>query len=154
MLIFSNIFGQRAFVRNVGWLLCITGLAKVVSFFGHSAVLQTREPISQIPFRELFLVAGVIELGVAAFCLMSKRLNHSTLVIAWLSTVFLAYRFSLAWIGWQLPCPCLGNFVDTLHISPLIADLAMKAMVTYMFAMSYIHLLCSKMFKRNEEISC
>jgi len=144
-----KILRLRLFVHSVGWLLCITGLAKVVSFFGHAPVLQRHEPIMQIPFKELFLVVGIVELAVAAICFRSKRLNRSVAIIAWLSTCFLAYRISLAWVGWQMPCPCLGNFVGMLHISPAIADLAMRAVVTYMLAGSYIYLFIYWLAERN-----
>ena len=136
-----KIFRQRIFVRNVGWLLCATGLAKIVSFFGSAPVLRLREPIMQIPFKELFLIAGIVELCAASFCLTTKKLNHSTAIIAWLSIGFLAYHASLVWVGWQMPCPCLGNFVEILHISPGVADLIMQVVIAYMFLGSCIQVL-------------
>jgi len=144
----SGLFNQRLFVRNVGWILCLTGAAKVVSFFGHALVLERKEPIMQMPFKELFLVVGTVELAMAAICLRSRHLSRSVAMIAWLSTGLLAYRASLTWVGWQMPCPCLGNFVEILSISPAIADLAMKVVVTYMLVGSYVHLLRSWRAKR------
>jgi hypothetical protein len=142
-------FRQQIFVRNVGWLLSATGLAKLVGFFGHAPVLGLREPIMQIPFRELFLVAGMVELAVAVFCLTTKRLNLSMAIIAWLSAVFLAYRASLTWVGWKMPCPCLGNFVEILHVPPMIANLIMKIVIIYMLVGSYSHLLRHWLTDRN-----
>jgi hypothetical protein len=78
---------------------------------------------------------------MAAYCLCAKHLNRATAIIAWLSTGFFIYRLSLSWVEWRLPCPCLGNFVELLHLSPRLADLEMKVLAAYMLAGSGFHLL-------------
>lgn len=147
-------FSPQTFVRSVGLILCVTGLAKLVSAFGHTPIVRLAEPITQIQFRQLFIVAGVAELFIAAYCILSKKTINSLLVIAWLSTVFLAYRLSLFWIGWKLPCPCLGNLVPTLHISPFLADMIMKIIMAYMLIGSYIHLSLIRWLRKSSRTSC
>ena len=48
----------------------------------------------------------------------------------------------LWYLGWQRPCSCLGNLTDTLHISPHVADVAMKIVLAYLLVGSYGGLLC------------
>jgi len=130
----------------------VTGLVKLLSFFVHTRVLQLSDPIMQIPFRELFLVAGLIELAIAAYCLISNKINNSLVIIAWLSTIFLTYRLALFWVGWQLPCPCLGYVIQMLHISPVLADMIMKIVMGYMIVGSYIHLFLERLAAKTDSV--
>jgi len=125
------------FVYSSGALLLATALAKIVSAFGTAQALQTADPIFAIQFRFLFLVVGAIELMAGLFCLMGKRLGLRLLLIAWLATSFVIYRLGLLWLGYHKPCGCLGTFTDALHISPQVADLALKIVLAYFLIGSY-----------------
>jgi len=83
-------------------------------------------------------MVGGIELVVALVCLVSRRtLAIKAGLIAWLATSFLIYRLGLVWVVYQKPCSCLGNLTDALHISPQIADTAMKIILAYLLIGSY-----------------
>jgi hypothetical protein len=138
--VLSRLFSVQSFIRNIGWILCITGLAKLITAFGHTPIIREYEPIMQIQFRWLFVLVGSVELLIAAYCILSKKPTSCLLMIAWLSAIFSAYRLSLFWVGWKLPCPCLGNVMPTLHISPIFADMIMKIVVVYMLVGSCIHI--------------
>ena len=129
------------YTHNFGWILCMTGLAKLLTLFGHSHVLQIHEPITQTSFSNLFLLAGISEFAAGTFCLIAKTPLYSALLVAWMLTGFLIYRGLLAWIGWTLPCPCLGDLVERLHISPVIGDIVMKCIFAYLLLASYLLLL-------------
>jgi hypothetical protein len=114
-----------------------TGLAKLISATGNAAILQRLDPILLISFRNLFLIAGVLELIVSVICLISRRLLLQVALVASIATIFLIYRFSLLWVGYQRPCPCLGNLTDALFISPQTADIGLKIVLVYLIVGSY-----------------
>lgn len=127
----------RWFCISSGLILGITGMAKVWSAFGRAAILTRLDPIIGISFGHLMVAGGIIELAVAALCLLSRSKIIAPIVVAWLASVFLTYRMGLWWIGWHRPCPCLGNLTDMLRISPHAADNFMKVVLAYLFVASY-----------------
>jgi hypothetical protein len=112
--------------------LLFTALAKVGSSFGHANILRMSDPLIGLQFRYLFLVGAGMEAVVAWVCLFDKRTWLAAGLVAWLSTIFLTYRIGLVMIGWERPCPCLGNLTDALHISPEIADTWLKVILAYL----------------------
>lgn len=129
-------------------ILAITGSAKVVTFFGRQRILNLEDPIFEIPFRVLLLLAGGLELLAATYCCVAKA-RSSCLVVAWLASCFLIYRSGLMLIGWKQPCPCLGNLTGALHIPPRIADNGMKVILGYLVIISYSSLFW--FWKRNRK---
>ena len=135
-----NVYMRRLpnhFIKISGLVLAITGLAKLSSSLGNALILQNPDPILHITFRQVFWVVGVIELAIGVSCLFSKRIWLPAVLIAWLATIFGAYRFGFVLIGWHKPCSCLGNLTDLLHISPQTADFAMKIILAYLLIGSY-----------------
>jgi hypothetical protein len=127
----------RLFLYSAGVLLLSTGVAKLVSSFGHENILHTSDPVVGVSFRNLFLFAGCLEIAVALICFLSKRILLQAGAIAWLSTGILFYRFGLWKNGWYKPCSCLGNLTDALHIPPQTADNEMKIILAYLLLGSY-----------------
>jgi hypothetical protein len=127
----------RLFVYSAGAILLITFAAKLVSSFGHAAILQTRDPLTGWQFQDLFRIAAGIEMVVALTCFFSKRVLFPAGLVAWLATSFLAYRICLMLVGYHRPCSCMGNLTDALHISPQTADTAMKIILAYLLIGSY-----------------
>jgi hypothetical protein len=115
----------------------ISGVAKAVSAFGTSEILKQSDPVFGMRYDNLFLTAGIIELLVAIYCAFGKDQAWSLILLAWISTGFLVYRFGLHWVGWQRPCPCLGTFTTALYISPELADNLLKGILTYILLGSY-----------------
>jgi hypothetical protein len=131
----------KGFFYSAGVILLITALAKLLSAGGSARILSQSDPIFKISFRWLLTIVGIFELAVAAFCFFANRLRAQATVLAWLGTNFVFYRFSLFWIGYHKPCPCLGQLTDVLHVSPQIADGALKCILTYLIFGSYGTLL-------------
>lgn len=129
------------FLASCFALLVISGVAKCVSAFGHSQILQTADPVFSVPFRHLLLVAGIVELLVASAICKCKNLLHVLWLLAWLSTSIFLYRISLFFVGYEKPCPCLGNLTDMLQIPPQTADTAMKIILAYLLIGTYASLL-------------
>ncbi|MDW8382249.1 MAG: hypothetical protein RMN51_09110 [Verrucomicrobiota bacterium] len=127
----------ESFVIGAGFTLLITGLAKAWSAIGPARALDVADPIFGVPFRQLMLGVGLLELFVAFFCLFTDERQFSLLAVTWLATNFVVYRLGLLWIGWRRPCGCLGNLTDILHISPGVADLIMKVVLVYLLLGGY-----------------
>ena len=128
------------FLKSAGLLLCITGLLKIISSTGKAGILSQANPIFGITFQQVFWTVGLLELIIAAFCLLTNDYWRQSALIAWLATSFAAYRLGLLWIGYHKPCSCLGNLTDALRISPQIADTAMKIVLGYLLIGSYASL--------------
>lgn len=127
----------RAFIHSGGVLLLATSIAKLISASGTARILQNPDPILFIPFRYVFLIVGVLELIIAIVCFWGKQVGLQVSLVAWLATNVIFYRLGLLCVGYNKPCPCLGNLTDALHIPPQIADTAMKIILAYLLIGSY-----------------
>lgn len=127
----------RSFICSVGVILAMTGLAKIISAFGTAKLLSLKDPILEVSFRQIMVLAGVFELAISGICFFSNRINLQIRLTAWFATILVVYRMGLWFTNWQHPCPCLGNLTDALHISPGVADGFMKAMLGYLLIGSY-----------------
>ena len=128
---------QVWFVSSAGVVLGVTALAKTFSAIGPARALDTPDPLIGIPFRQLLLLVGLIELLIAFCCLFTNKRRFSLLLVAWLSTNFLVYRLGLWFIGWHPPCACMGSLAGVLHLSDQAADNIMKGVLAYLLIGSY-----------------
>lgn len=135
--------------------LAFTGLAKIITFFGKSGILDTQDPLLGFPFRDVLLAVGIIELVIAAICLFKSNgwPRLCATLIALLSIDFLAYRIFFKLTGWHRTCGCLGNLTDMLHIPPEIADNVMKALLVFLLVGSSLILLQHRFRKQIPSIS-
>jgi hypothetical protein len=129
---------ESGFVKAAGLVLSTTGVAKAFSAIGSARALDTPDPFVGLPFRQLFLLLGLLELLVAFFCLFTERRRLGLLTVAWLSTNFLVYRLGLWFIGWHRPCGCMGSLSEMLHLSPRAADNIMKGVLAFLLVGSYL----------------
>lgn len=120
------------FLRSAGILLLITAFAKLGSSLGGAKYLDSLDPLLLISFRNLFRIVGGVELGIAFICFFGKPTSMKVSSVAWLATAFILYRFGLWWIDYYKPCSCLGSLTDAIHLSPEIADTAMKIILAYL----------------------
>ena len=128
---------KRWFLLLAGIALGGSGGAKVLTVFGSARLLDAPDPIFGFPFRYLLLGVGVLELTIASRCCCRRSTAVNAMLVAWLASSFLVYRIGLWSIGWHHPCGCLGRLTDILHISPSLADNAMKGLLAYLLAGSY-----------------
>lgn len=127
----------RCFLYSSGTVLIIVAAAKIVSSSGSVRILENLDPVFAIPFRDVFIIVGGLELIVAAVCFFGRRVGLQAGLVALLATNFLIYRFGLVLVGYHKPCSCLGNLTDALHIPPQTADMAMKIILAYLLIGSY-----------------
>jgi len=129
------------FVISSGVFLAITALAKLISSFGTAPILNNLDPVLLIPFGRMLQATAVVELCVVVICFLSTNRKLQVALIAVLASNFLLYRFALRWLGYNNPCPCLGNLTDMLGIAPQTTDIAMKVILAYLLIGSYVALL-------------
>jgi hypothetical protein len=123
---------MRWFLFTSGLLLLGTGGAKIISAMGHAKALKSIDPVFQITFRQLFLIAGLIELGAACICILSKHVHLRAGIVFCLSIIFVVYRLGLMWLGYHGTCHCMGRLTDALHLSPAFADMIMQIVLAYL----------------------
>ena len=128
---------MKWFLKTAGWTLALTGLAKTVSATGAAHVLDTPDPLTGLPFRQLLLVVGQAELLIAFFCVFTDRRWLCLRLVAWISSGFLLYRLGLWFIDWHHPCACMGSLAAALHLSDRAADNIMKVVLAYLLIGSY-----------------
>ena len=127
----------RLYLYSAGSCLLLTGLAKIISCFGGTGILQLPDPIFTISYRYILIGTGITEIFVAMVCFLGKRQLIKSTLVAWLATCFLIYRLGLAWVVYQKPCKCLGNITEELHIPPEAANIAIELILIYLLIGSY-----------------
>jgi hypothetical protein len=143
---------QRPFAVTAGMVFAAVGVAKAFSAIGAARALDVADPLIGIPFRQLLLFVGLLELLIAFFCLFTDRRRLSLLAVGWMSTNFLVYRLGLWFIGWHKPCGCMGSLSDMLHLSPRVADNIMKGVLGYLLVGSYLLLFLQWHTARREPV--
>ena len=128
------------FIISAGAILLVTGVAKLWSATGTAGLLAQNDPVFRIPFREILVLASVMELVVSGFCIFGRSNLLKISLIACLSTQIAIYRAGLWWVGWEKPCNCLGGLSDALHLSPTVADDIIKTTLLYLCVGSYLFL--------------
>ena len=123
---------MKWFVFSTGSILCVIGLAKIISTHGDAKILDLSDPIFKISFRHIMFLTGNLELIISAFCFFGKKIALQIGVLAWLATAFALYRIGLVAVGYHRPCPCLGTLTDTLHISTQAANMIAKIILAYL----------------------
>jgi hypothetical protein len=129
------------FVLSAGLILSTTGLAKIISAFGHSKILVTLDPIVGIRFKYLLIFVGFVEFAISFLCMYTGETKLAMALTAWLSTLFVGYRFGLWWLEWTIPCQCMGNLGDALHLPANVVDNILKGVLVYLLMGSWIILL-------------
>ena len=117
----------------------ITGVAKILSGFGHARILAVPDPVIGLRFGMLMPIVGAAELVIAVTCFLprvNERLKFS--LIALLGINILVYRIGLWGIGWHHPCTCMGRLAGALHLSDQAADNIMKGVLAYLLVGSCV----------------
>lgn len=126
------------FIFSAAVILFITAAAKIFASFGTADALNTADPLLPLSNRNVFLLAGLIELALSAFLLVQDGNQRMKLSLtAWLATNYLVYRIGVWWIGAPTFCDCLGNLNSELSISPRVIYPVMLAVLVWLLAGSY-----------------
>ena len=124
---------RRWFMLSAGGILLFGGITRLLEVFGNAKPLDISSPTVLIPFRQLLLGIGIVELIVACLCLFTNKRALSLVLITWLVTTYGIYRVGLWALGWYHPYPLLANLMETFNISPLMAEGVASAISAFLF---------------------
>jgi hypothetical protein len=125
---------MRTFVRVSMIILLLTAALKLISVFSSESnflVIPDRV-ISFLQIRHVLFIGAALEFGCIAYILHSRADERRLLALAWISSLFAAYRIS-AWLsGWtfQEPCHCLGYW---LPIKPYVVGNISIGLLAFLF---------------------
>jgi hypothetical protein len=132
---------MKKFLFSCSIILTITALAKLYSLTGHAGILGLSDPLLRVSNRVLLWAAGLLELGVVAFLLLTENDMRKCACVCCLALVFTTYRLGISWLHHPQPCPCLGSITQKLGIRPETADLFLKISLAYMLLGSIFFLV-------------
>lgn len=111
------------YLRIVALVLASTALAKVVSISLTAPLLDRPDDlVGFLTLRQVLLVAALLEIGVIRFLLEKRSAGDRLLAVAWLSTIFAAYRLGLRVVGHTGYCACLGSLPKLLGVGERYSD--------------------------------
>ncbi|MCI0539972.1 MAG: hypothetical protein L0Z50_32605 [Verrucomicrobiales bacterium] len=119
-------------------ILIAAAAAKLYSVAGHAPILDTEDPLFGFSNRRLLTLLGLLEILVAGVLLSNLNRHWKYLLLAWLSTGFVVYRFALGVLAIGKPCPCLGTLTETMHLKP--------ETVSYILTLAVVYLLVSSIW--------
>jgi hypothetical protein len=123
----------KYFLRTIVFILIVTASMKFLSVFHDAEYLKAKSRLFEfITNRQLIAFTAVIEVAVVIYLLSGTLQVNKLGVVAWLSTLFLTYRFMLFVMKIPLPCSCLGNAADWLPVKLSTIELTMKGVLGYM----------------------
>jgi len=118
-------------------VLLITGGLKLWSAAsGSTGYLESPSMLKFITNRQLFVLAGLIEVFAANRLFTSGSVYFRALFAAWLGTIFLSWRIAMWLTGYRL-CPCLGTAYDWLGVDTFVIDLFLKCVIGFMMIGGY-----------------
>lgn len=123
----------RRFMLSAGGILVFGGITRLLNVFEKTQPLDISSPIVLIPFRQLLLCVGIVELIVACLCLFTNKRTLSLVLVTCLVTTYAVYRVGLCEMGWYHPYPLLANLMETLNLSPFMADGLATAISAFLF---------------------
>lgn len=144
---------ENSYLGTVVVPLGVTGLAKLYSAAGDARVFTLADPLLLLKNKEVFLVAALVELAVAAHLVFSRNTQSKHLIIACLSLNYIVYRLGLWWVAPGKPCPCLGTLAERVPLRPDKVDLLLKLIILYMLGGSLFFLLFGRAQGANQRCS-
>lgn len=122
-----------AFVTMATLVLLLTALAKVLTLTGSAKQLATPDPVFGVfSVRQLLALGAVLEIAVASIGFSRVPMRLKCGALAWVSSLFLFYRFGRWWLGVHEPCGCLGGIWQWLSLSRSTIDFADSALFVFL----------------------
>ena len=132
-------------VRLFLWIAIIilwgTAIAKLSTVLSHAPVIWKRDAVVGIKNEYVLAMAGVIELAIVLYSLISNNTPRRLLVINFFALNILAYHILRALSGFQgYGCPCLGAVPRYLPFSEHVWDRILFCAALFLFLGSTIFL--------------
>ena len=145
------------FVWSAGALLALTGFAYVIESFDKAQPLSMVDPVFGFSFRSVILFFGLLELGVAGFCLFTTRRMLSLCLILWIVVQWMVYRIGLWQMGWPHPYALTCIVTKGLSVSPKTADVISGVLAAFLLTGSVgmlLNLRRAKLAERFLKAAC
>lgn len=138
------------FLRSALLILLLTAFLKLGSALSSGRLLSHTDPLLSLTYKQMFLLLGSLELGVAYYIQFGRNQRLKLILIAWLATNFAAYRLA-AWAGnIGQPCSCLGRATEWFPWIAAHEQFLLKWMVFFLLLGSYALLLMHSRWGRLE----
>lgn len=100
----------RHYLHSAAGVLVITAISKFVfvTTARLSVVDQYNAVVPLLTNGQLLVLAGVLEIFVAASVFRANEAFPKAAALAWIGTLFLTYRVALEWMVPDASCACLG----------------------------------------------
>jgi len=136
-----------------GFILLVTGSAKLVSVFGDAQLLDSHDGLIYfMNYRQLFIAVGIIEVLSAFYVFLGRNETVAFGLICGLAFCFLTYRLCLNLLKIGGQCRCLGNLSDALGLSPRVTSILLDfSLGTLLFigCLKTLHLLFVRRMANN-----
>ncbi len=126
------------FAKSAGSLLLLTGVAKLLAWFGSAAILALRDPVFGITNRSLMVGVGGLEAAIGLVMLGSRSGQRAYWLAAWCGGNFLLYRVLAKLLHAGAPCPCLGTVTQHLPLSARTVEVLLCCIIAYLIAGSLV----------------
>ena len=113
---------QDGYIYLTAVILFVTAMVLFSSALGAAPILDWLDPLLPFSNRHVFVLAGMLELGLSAYLFLGNERGTKTMFIAWLAIICLIHRMGLWWAGVPDLCGSLGNLNDRFPISPEILN--------------------------------
>lgn len=106
------------FLRLCAIIFLVSCLGKLLAVIEGLPHLLEMDEVLPVPKRVLLTAAVVVE-AMAAIVLLRGMLSERSrlLLVAWVASIFVAYRFIRLLTGAVLPCDCIGAFTRYMPFS-------------------------------------
>ncbi len=112
-------------MRFAALVLASTGILKLLDSLGQHDYYQEQDALFFfLNNRQIILLAGALELGLAAFLWLEKSLQQSSLALIWFCSILATYKLGLVYTYNIRPCSCLGILGRLLKMSNRQLELA------------------------------
>jgi ribosomal protein S27E len=132
----------RIFIDSAAALLLGMALAQFLANWASAGLVQPHEPVIGISMRNVFWIAGIIELIVGLICFFGQQIGLKVILLLWLATNFLVYQVGLVWVkeshGFSV---YLTSLAEAFGIAPGTAYLLLKIVFLYLLIGSSVSLL-------------
>jgi hypothetical protein len=123
---------QTIFIFGAAMILCVTGIAKLLSaFFANEILLNQDHVLFPMTNKSVYFWVGICEFIGTVYLLNEKSMAPRFFFLVSLGTLFGAYRAGLFWIG-EKSCGCLGSMADWMSLPEWAVNASMNLAVAYL----------------------
>jgi len=113
----------ESIIYSAGGLLVGAALTRFLIVLSAAQSLALPDPVVGIPLRLVVVLAGVVELAAAWFCLSGRQRRLQVGLLFWLATNLVVFHAGLFWMKIHPQGTFLGRLTDPLQLAGTITGL-------------------------------